>query len=311
MKYRVRHILEYGLLRAVTSVLGAVPYRLALALAWGVAALLYALGRARVREAERRIREVFGTSLTPAQVRHVAWRSLRNLCFNVVEINRLPRMTRAWVDKHIDRGQLPGLIARHLQPGEGFILVIPHMGNWDLAGVGASLTGIPVFVVAARQRNPLTDAFLNRMRNAQGMEGVMRDENVVKRVLRGLHHGRVLAFLTDLRSRTPGMKVRFLGKEANVVAGLGLFARQAKVPIFPGYVRRDGWGRHVWHFEEPIRPDLALPKEQDWNRMTQQVMDIFDGAIRQYPDQYFWYNRRWVLDPLEDEPAQPPRVRAN
>ena len=305
MKYQLRHLIEYGLLRAVSGVLSRMPYRLALGLAWCIALVLYAVGRRRVREAERRIRDVIGSTLDERGVRQAAWRSLRNLSFNVVEIIRLPRLTRAWVERHIDRGNLPDLMARHVAPGQGAILVIPHMGNWDLAGVGATLTGVPVFVVAARQRNPLTDAFLTRMRAAQGMEVVMRDENVVKRVLRGLKGGRVLAFLTDLRSRTPGMKVQFLGKEANVVAGLGLFARQAGVPVFAGVVRRVGWTRHVWEFEEPIYGDPAVAKEQDWQRITQQVMDVFERAIRRHPDQYFWYNRRWVLEPLEEDVIRP------
>jgi lauroyl/myristoyl acyltransferase len=37
--------------------------------------------------------------------------------------------------------------------------------------------------------------------------------------------------------------------------------------------------------------------------MTQATMDLFDRAIRQQPDQWFWYNRRWVLDPPPVEPA--------
>jgi KDO2-lipid IV(A) lauroyltransferase len=303
MNYRPRHLVEYGLLRSITAILGLLPYRLALILAWSVAGLLYVLGRARVREAERRIREVFGATLNETAVRRIAWCSLRNVCFNVVEIIRLPRLTRAWVDAHIDPGTLLALRASHLKPGQGSIFVIPHMGNWDLAGVGGSLFDIPVFVVAARQRNPLTDAYLNRMRAGQGMEVVMRDDHVVKRVLRALKKGQTLAFLTDLRSRTPGMRVQFLGKEANLVAGLGLFARQAGVPVFPGYVRREGWTRHVWHFEEPIWPDLSLSKEADWQRITQKTMDLFERAIRQYPEQYFWYNKRWVLDPLEADAA--------
>ena len=46
---------------------------------------------------------------------------------------------------------------------------------------------------------------------------------------------------------------------------------------------------------------MTVAKEADWTRMTQQGMDIFDQAIRKHPDQYFWYNKRWVLDPLEPE----------
>ncbi len=299
MRYPLRYVMEYALLRVVTGVLGCVPYRVALGLAWVVALLLQGVAGRRVREARRRIREVFGDTLTPERIRWVAWRSLRNLCFNVVEVIRLPRMDRAWADRHVDQGNLADLLARHVQPGQGYILVIPHMGNWDLAAIAASLRGLPVFVIAARQKNPLSDDYLNRLRASQGMEVVLRDDHAVKRVLRGLKSGRCLAFLTDLRSRTAGMQVQFLGKTANLVAGLGLFARQAEVPVFPGYVIREGWGQHRWHFEEPIRHDPSLDKETDWRRITQQAVEVFDRAIRQHPDQYFWYNKRWVLDPWE------------
>jgi len=30
--------------------------------------------------------------------------------------------------------------------------------------------------------------------------------------------------------------------------------------------------------------------------MTREIMQVFDRAIRTHPDQYFWYNKRWVLD---------------
>lgn len=305
MNPRLRHRIEYRLLQAIAGAFALLPYRLALALAWLVARLLHTLGRARVREAERRIRQVFGDALTPRAVRRAAWISLRNTAFNAVEIIRTPRIDQRWIDRHVDRGNVRAMLQRHLPPGQGGIFVVPHMGNWDLAGTGLALDGVPVFAIAARQRNPLTDAWLNRLRAGRGMGVVMRDDHVVRPVLRALKEGRVLAFLTDLRSKTPGIRARFLGQEANLVAGLGLFARQAGVPVLPAYVRRVGWGRHVWHVEAPVFPDPSLEKAADWQRITQQVMDIFDAAVRRHPEQYFWYNRRWVLDPLDDAPAGP------
>lgn len=298
MKHRVSHLVEYGLLRVIAFIFLWLPYRVALSFAWIVALFLYLVGRRRVREARRRIREVFGDAMPEHAVRRAAWISLRNLCFNAVEVIRTPRMTLRWLDCHVERGNLREVLKRHLSGGKGCIFVVPHMGNWDLAGTGLALEGVPVFAVAARQKNVLADDWLNRLRAGQGMEVIMRDDHVIRRVLRNLKEGKALAFLTDLRSRTPGIRAQFLGKEANLVAGLGLFARQAGVPVLPAYVRRDGWGRHVWHVEEPIFPSPELEKAEDWQRITQQVMNLFDAAIRRYPDQYFWYNKRWVLDPL-------------
>jgi lauroyl/myristoyl acyltransferase len=33
-------------------------------------------------------------------------------------------------------------------------------------------------------------------------------------------------------------------------------------------------------------------------RMTKAVMKTIDAAIRRNPEQWFWYNGRWILDPV-------------
>jgi KDO2-lipid IV(A) lauroyltransferase len=99
--------------------------------------------------------------------------------------------------------------------------------------------------------------------------------------------------------RTEAVKVQFLGKEANIGAGMALFARHAGVPIYPVIVTRIGWARHAARIYPPVHADPALDKQSDVRRMTQQVMDIITAAIHADPGQWFWYNKRWVLEPVE------------
>jgi lauroyl/myristoyl acyltransferase len=68
--------------------------------------------------------------------------------------------------------------------------------------------------------------------------------------------------------------------------------------VIPAVVRRVGWARHAWLAFDAVYPDPSRPKEEDWLRMTREVMAHFDRAVREAPDQYFWFNKRWVLDPL-------------
>ena len=37
--------------------------------------------------------------------------------------------------------------------------------------------------------------------------------------------------------------------------------------------------------------------------MTVEAVGLFDAAIRKTPEQWFWYNKRWVLDPVDPEVA--------
>lgn len=298
VNHRPKHIIEYAALRIVAFVVSVLPERCALAIGWVLAWIGHHIVRFRAVEARRRIREVFGDRLSPRDVRRCAWVSFRNTVFNAIEVMRMPKVTREWVDAHIEQDGIER-VADLAKSGKGSILVVPHTGNWDLSGVAAQTFGVPMFFVVGKQRNLLVDAWLNRMRGITGIETIPRDSSVLKKVIKNLREGKVLAFMTDLRSKTPGVQVRFLGKTANVVGGMGLFARQADVPIFPVVVTRVGWTRHRWRFHEPIYPDPTQEKSADWQRMTQRVMDIYDAAIRAEPEQYFWYNKRWVLDPLE------------
>ena len=44
--------------------------------------------------------------------------------------------------------------------------------------------------------------------------------------------------------------------------------------------------------------DKNLSKEDDILRMTSLVMKHVEDAIRQDPGQWFWFNKRWILDPV-------------
>ncbi len=275
------------------------PYRLALFVGACLAALAFHVIRFRVREAQRRIRWVVGDRVSPRAVRRMAWISLRNLFFNGVEIMRFPKMDRQWVETHIDTQTVEKLLD-HAATKRGAVLAVPHLGNWDLAGVGASLVGVPIFFMARRQKNPLTDALLNQMRGATGVETILTDSGgALRKVIRNLNDGKVFAMLPDVRARETGIQVPFLGGDAALATGMELFSRRADVPIFPAFAVREGWTRHRWQVLDPVYPNPELSREADQQRIMREVMALFDQVIREHPEQYFWYNKRWILDPLK------------
>lgn len=297
MRYRIRHLVEYAALRGTVGLFRMLPYRCALAAGCVVAWIGHYLVRFRRRDARARIRQVLGPDVPHRRIRRIAWISWRNLCFNAVEIARFPKLTPGWIETHMDGHGLRKLQAS-IAEGRGAVMAVPHAGNWDLAGIAMHRLGAPMFFLARRQRNPLTDSFLNRMRNSTGVETVLTDSGLLRQVLRKLRQGMYLAILPDVRSLTPALDVPFLGAQANLNPGMALFARQAGVAIHPCTLMRKGWTRHRIHVLKPVVPDPALPRDEDLLRMTRRVMTEFDAFIRAHPEQYFWYNKRWVLDPL-------------
>jgi lauroyl/myristoyl acyltransferase len=164
--------------------------------------------------------------------------------------------------------------------------------------------GVPIFFITGKQKNPLVDRYLNGMRRSTGISTIERGSTLLKTVVRRLRQGEVLGFQPDVRSATEGVRIRFLGKEANVVAGMALFAKMSDVPIFTSVTRRVNWTEHTFHLYPAVRPDSRVEKERDWQRMTQEIFTLIEREILDRPEQWFWYNKRWILDPLP-KPAAP------
>ncbi len=299
MRHRPKHVIEYAALRAVHTLVNLLPYRGALVLGWLVGGVAFGLARGRVREAQRRIAEVFGDRFSPAERRRLAWRSWRNMVFTGVELLRIGTTDRRRLKgMDIEYAAIADTLLAQVHAGQGGIVAVPHMGNWELAAAICRWNGVPIFSIAGRQRNPLTNAFIDRLRERPGIVNVTRGAGTMKQVIRRLRQGEFLAILPDVRIPQPGLSAPFLGGTANVGPGMALFAWHARVPLFTGYVVREGWTRQVYHVGPPLIPDPTQPKDAEISRLILGVMHATETAIRTHPDQWFWFNRRWILEPL-------------
>lgn len=301
MKHRPKHIAEYVLLRGLLGIVNVLPLRAALAVGWLIGKFFFYALRFRSAEAQRRLQEVFGDRFTAGERRRIAWLSFRNICFNAVEAARFHKLTPEQMRRMPLYKAIEQVHTAYKQNGP-LIVATAHMGNWDLAGVASKLDGMPIFSIARRQKNPMTDDLLNKMRNATGMEVVLNDSRVLQNVVRQLKKGGVLAILPDVRSRTKALSIDFLGGQANLGAGTALFAQMAGCPIVPVIITRKGWTVHDCTVYDPITPDLSLDRNADRQRIMQTLISIFDKEIHARPEQYFWFNKRWVLDPIHNTP---------
>ena len=301
MKYRLSHILEYAALRAITGLLNALPYRVALVLGWTGAGLGYLILRKRMKRTNRRLGQVFGDRFSEKELNRIGWHAWRNLFFNGVEMIRTPSATPEFIKKVFDLHDFH-ILPESMKNGRGAVIAVPHMGNWELSGIAVHMLGIRLMAIARSQKNPLVNAYLNRMREYTGVEAVLKESKSFVSVIRKLREGACLAILPDVRAKRDAVTVQYLGVQAQIPRGMALFAREAGVPIIPACPIRIGWARHTWKGFEPVWPNPELDKDTDIQRMTQQVMSCFDQAIREQPDQYFWFNSRWVLGEEKPKP---------
>jgi Kdo2-lipid IVA lauroyltransferase/acyltransferase len=286
-------------LRIIAVPLRCLPYRVALSLAWILAWMIFFVFGYRRTLAVSRVLSVFSPDITRRRALSIAWHSWRNTLFNAVDMLRMPLVSPAWLESHFDMDEFLSVLKKHAATGKGAILAAPHLGSWEMAAVASRLHNLPVFSVTGRQKNALVDDFIQGLRQSHGIPIIPRGSGTLREILRRLAAGEYLAILPDLRHPTPDVPVQFLRGAANVSGGMASFARHADVPIFPCIVLRDGWTRHSFHIHPPVWPDKSLDKKQDVEKMTRTVLEIMDKAVQDNPGQWFWFNKRWILDPIE------------
>jgi KDO2-lipid IV(A) lauroyltransferase len=270
-----------------------------MAMARGLGRALVALGFMRKRTFSR-IRGVFPEK-SEREVRAIAVESLQNLLMNAVEMMRASGFDRAWMDNHVLDGEMyKDRLQELVDEGNGVVIMVPHSGNWYMAAWSMAKYGLPLMSIAARQRNLKLDAWMNSLYG--DIEVLDRDcRDTLSRIKEGLKSGRAFAILPDLRVRKRDIEADFLGGKANVSRAGAMFAVACGSPIVVAAMSRRG-GRHVFNHMATLRPDpSAANRREEAARLTREAMKLLSDEIMRRPGEWFWYNTRWILEPVKEE----------
>ncbi|MGN0853399.1 MAG: lysophospholipid acyltransferase family protein [Kiritimatiellia bacterium] len=288
---------EYALLRFACALVNAIPYASACFLARGLARVVLFCGVYRKRT-HARIRSVFPEK-SKAEVRRIAYLSLANVFQSGVEMIRAPHFDKVWIARHVKNVAVYAEKLRAvMDEGHGAVIMVPHCGNWYMAAWAMARYGIPLSAVAAKQRNPYVNDWMKRQ---YGTIDVLErgSASTLHEICERVRRGRGFAILPDLRVPTPDVEVAFLNGTANVSHGGAMFAVATGAPIVVAMMRREK-GRHTFDHLATVRPDLTAPdRREEARRLTYEIMRLMDEAIRKTPEQWFWYNKRWILQPVK------------
>jgi KDO2-lipid IV(A) lauroyltransferase len=98
--------------------------------------------------------------------------------------------------------------------------------------------------------------------------------------------------------------VDFFGTPAATVRGPGLLAARTDAEVLTALVRRLDGPRARYHLA--IRPlEFATTGDPggDLHSLTRAYHAALEAAIRESPEQYFWFHKRWKTRPEEEEPG--------
>ena len=167
-----------------------------------------------------------------------------------------------------------------------------HIGNWEIASLGATRRGLPLTLIYRAPNNPLVDRLIHWARRPVTEELLPKGSAGARRALATLQKGGHLAMLVDQKMNN-GIAVPFFGRPAMTAPALAQFALKFDCPVVPVRVER----LKGLCFRLTAYPPLEIVKTGDRQHDTLALMTrvnaIIEGWIRERPEQWLWLHRRW------------------
>ncbi len=292
----MRQKIEYWLVLAVASGLGALPRRVARLIADGLAYAVYGL-MGRLRQVGLRNLELAFPDLPSKEQRAILHGVYRHLGRQLVEFCRMPRYTVANTQNWIRTEGLEHYLAAR-ERGKGVLVLTGHLGAWELSSFYHSLMGYPMGMVIRRLDNRELDAFVNGIRCLHGNR-VFHKDDFGRGLILAMREGGTVGILMDTNMTPPqGVFADFFGVKACTASGLAHIALRSGAAVLPGFMLwESAEGRYVLHFGPELSFTRSGDIEMDVLAATQQCNDVLESWIRRYPDQWLWIHRRWKTRP--------------
>ncbi|SRR5579884_2769791 len=210
------------------------------------------------------------------------------------EVFLLPWADHAAVVDRFD-GAVQGREHLHnaVRAGRGAVVVLPHSGNWDMAGLWlVHQYGTFSTVVERLAPEEVYQRFV-RYRSSLGFDIIPLTGagNPIPRLLRRLRAGGVVCLLGDRDLTGTGMIVEFFGGAARMPLGPARLAAATGATLLAigCWFTSEGWGGR-------IHPPVPVPDRAAVRHATQAVADYFALDIAAHPQDWHMLQPLWLED---------------
>ena len=184
---------------------------------------------------------------------------------------------------------------RALARGRGAIVAMPHLGNWEIAGIGLTQLGLQIRTVTGVQFHPALASQLRALKEREGIR-VSTTQDGFAPLVSALRDGEIVALLVDGDVYSRSLPADFFGRRVPFPAGPAILARRARVPILHGHAIRGANGHHEFSFDGSDEPDFGLPLHEDLCRLTAGVARTQERNIAAHVTQWCIFRPLWGAD---------------
>lgn len=227
------------------------------------------------------------------QTRRMVQRIFRHFGTVLLEILQAPFLSRETL---LERVRIEGVenIADLLDNPRGCLFVSAHLGNWELGLLAFSITSnLSLTTVAKPIKFQAAHAWLTALRSRFGNRVVFKD-GAMPFMIQSLRQGQSVAVLIDQGvRRKEAVEVSFFGKQTMATPAAALLGLRCRVPVIPIFCVRDVDGRYCLRVQPPVTFERSASLRSDIAAFTQKLVHVLEEAIKEDPEQWFWFHKRW------------------
>ena len=182
--------------------------------------------------------------------------------------------------------------------GKGMLLILPHMGNWEVAGAISESLGMPAMSAAENLPNPLITEWFVKIREMIGIEIVLtgRGMRASAALARRLKEGKTVALLADRDVTGRGVPVTFFGEETTMPPGPVALAVRSGAPLLVvGSYFQEGRG-HRFVISDPLVLPEDGTKDERIVAGVQLLAENLEQKIRLQPEDWHLFVPNWPSD---------------
>jgi len=192
---------------------------------------------------------------------------------------------------HLDDSMMEAVVESQ-ENRAGYVLVGPHLSNFDLAIKAVGIAGVRAQILAIATP---TGGYLwqNRMRSAPGVEMTPISARVLLQAVDRLRNGGIV--VTGVDRPVPGKKavLDFFGQPAPLPTGHVRMAMDANVPVRVVSTRMEEDGRYHVTLSERIPMQRTGQRKDDIRENAQRVLFVVERYIREHPLQWLMFYPVW------------------
>ena len=285
-----RYTLEFLLMMVFNLILFILPWALSWRLGRGFGWIAYKLLTKRKSTVARNIRRAF-PAMGEADIESLIKGCYLHWGEGFISTLKLWMITQRKARSLVDAPGLDEYVLGSIEQQEPILYFTGHFGSWEMAGRYVGGLGDGAASIYRIQKNPLADWFLTKIREYHQLElvnswsGMSAFEEALVRT-----YG--LAVVGDQYKGKKGVQVDFFGIPSSTPRGAAVLTYRVK-PKLVVLACTQHRGRYKIKIEE-IDYDLPETMTEEWvHDLTQTLTSKLEQEIRKYPEQYFWFHRRW------------------